>query len=308
MPVNRRLTFYAWADTNENHPFDRLNAATIVGALDSGDIVLDHGEDALTAVEVVAVGSDHEPTNLLLHALHGPGSRPSEWAPGQGTSEIRIGQGRYTAFTCHALIWKDKVAAIDMHTNGPALGRLAAYFWKQASERVVFRPLYNPEAAERLKDLDGIRGFDFSIHDPHKVNEARKRGLLESLLPKRKFPSIHVSAGMSKKQPHDAYIDDELADELFKIADIAEQFFDRITIRGLSKTQKTKTGKKRSVEINLLSERLMIESSVDNDSRNPNMPDQEGVFAALSEARKKLEKGDRLGKAVEARLSLDTEH
>jgi hypothetical protein len=73
--------------------------------------------------------------------------------------------------------------------------------------------------------------------------------------PTGEVPWIHVSAGMRRKQPHDAYIDDELADELFAIEDCAEQFFDHVTIRGLSKTEKTETAKKASAEINLLSER-----------------------------------------------------
>jgi hypothetical protein len=284
-----------------------LKAAAAVQGLDADEIVLDQGDDALTAVEIVAVGDGENPTHLLVHALHGPGTRPSEWGPGEGTRTIQIGEGRYTAFTSHVVIWKDKVAALDMHANSPGLGRLSSYFWTQVTERVAFRPLYHQDTAKNLKDLDGIRGVDFSIHEPHKIAEARKRGMLGSVLPARKFPSIHVSAGMSRKQPRDAYIDDELADELFGIADSAEQFFDRITIRGLSKTEKTKTGKKKSVEINLLSERLHVERSLDSDSDNPSLPNQERVFAALAAARKGFDQDGQLQAATEARLALDTE-
>jgi hypothetical protein len=303
--LNRRLAFYAWADTSERYPFERVKAGEAVNALSTDDVVLDQGDEALTAVEIIAVGDENEPTKLLLHALHGPGSRPSEWGPGEGTRTIQIGEGRYTAFTSHVTIWKDKVAALDMHANSPGLGRLSTYFWKQVTERVAFRPLYNQKTAERLKDLDGIRGVDFSIHEPHKIAEARKRGMLRSVLPTRKFPSIHVSAGMSRKQPHDAYIDDELADELFEIADSAEQFFDRVTIRGLSKTEKTGTGKKASVEINLLSERLQIERALDSDRENPVLPDQANTFAALDAARRTVAQNGQLQAAVEARLALD---
>jgi hypothetical protein len=304
--VNRRLAFYAWADTSEKHPFQRVSAAEAVGQLDPDDVVLDQGDEALTAVEIVAVGDENEPTKLLLHALHGPGSRPSEWGPGEGTRTIQIGEGRYTAFSSHVTIWKDKVAALDMHANSPGLGRLSTYFWKQATERVAFRPLYDQGTAERLKDLDGIRGVDFAIHEPHKIAEARKRGMLRSVLPQRKFPSIHVSAGMSRKQPHDAYIEDELAQELFEIADSAEEFFDRITIRGLSKTEKTKTGKKASVDINLLSERLQLERAIDSDSENPSLPDLAKAFAALMAARQHFDQTGELQAAVEARLALDS--
>jgi hypothetical protein len=305
--VKRRLAFYAWADTSEQHPFERVKAAEAVQGLGSDEIVLDQGDDALTAVEIVSPGDDNDATELLLHALHGPGARPSEWGPGEGTRTIQIGQGRYTAFTSHVTIWKDNVAALDMHANSPGLGRLSTYFWKQATERVAFRPLYHQDTAERLKDLDGIRGVDFSIHEPHKIVEARKRGMLGSVLPRRSFPSIQVSAGMSRKDSHDAYLDDELAEEFFAIADSAEEFFDRITIRGLSKTEKTKTGKKKAVDINLLSERLQDEGMLESDSDNPSLPDQSTAFAGLAAARRAFDQDGKLQAAVEARLSLDAE-
>jgi hypothetical protein len=303
--VNRRLTFYAWTDTSETDPFDRVKAAAGVAGLDADDVVLDQGEDTLTAVEIVSAGDGTETTQLLLHALHGPGSRPSEWGPGEGIHPIQIGEGSYTAFTSHVTIWDDKVAAIDMHANSPGLGRLSTYFWRQVTARVAFRPLFNQDMAERLKDLEGVRGVEFSIHEPHKIAEARKLGMLGSVLPRRNFPSIHVSAGMSRKDPHDAYVDDELAKELFEIADEAEQFFDRIRIRGRSKTEKTAAGRQKTIEINLLSERLQIERELDSDSENPSLPDQANVFAALDIARTTLAGDGRLQAAVEARLAYD---
>lgn len=307
MTVGRRLTFYAWADSNEKHPFDCLSVAKAVKALKKDDVVLDNGRDELTAVEVVSLGDEQKPTKVLLHALHGPGSRPSEYGPGEGTRTIQIGEGRYTAFTSHVMIWRDKVAALDAHANSPGLGRLAAYFWRQVGGRVVFRPLYSQGTAERLKDLDGIRGVDFAIHEPHKVVQAHTRGMLRAILPVRKFPSIHVSAGMSRRQPNDAYLDDDVAQELYALADSAEQFFDRLVIRGASKSQKTKTGKKKSIEINLLSERLHVEQSLTRDPQNPSLPEREAAFDALEAACKKLKRSGELQAAVEARLALDLE-
>ncbi len=305
MAVKRRLTFYAWADTSENHPFDRVKGASGVHALDPDEIVLDQGEDTLTAVEIRSPGDGTRPTQLLLHALHGPGSRPSQYGPGEGTQPIQIGEGRYTAFTSHVAIWDDKVAAIDMHANAPGLGRLSTYFWNQVQERVAFRPLFNQDMAERLKDLEGIRGVNFSIHEPHKIVQARKLGMLGSVLPKRNFPSIHVSAGMSRRDPHDAYVDDEIAAELFEIADAAEQFFDSMRIRGRSKTEKTAKGRPKTVEINLLSQRLHIERELDSDAENPSLPQQAEAFGALDAARTVLAGDGRLQAAVEARLGFD---
>jgi hypothetical protein len=170
-----------------------------------------------------------------------------------------------------------------MHTNSPGLGRLSGYIWKQAQERVI-RPLFNPHAAQRLKDLDGIRAVDFSIHEPHKIAQTRNRGMLGSLLPRTKVPSIAVSASVGQRRPHDAYLDDELAAEVFKIADSAENFFDRIIVPGLSKTEKTPTGKQRSVEISLLSERLQEERTLDSDGTVP-APELRGTtYAQIGES------------------------
>lgn len=307
MSVDRRLTFYAWADTNQRHPFDRLKGATTLRGLGNGQIVLDHGDDELTAVEIISVGTKTAPTRLLLHALHGPGSRPSEYGPGVGTRTIQIGKGRYTAFTGHVLIWGDKVAATDLHANSPGFGRLAVYFRRQAEERVVFRPLYNQATVDRLKDLEGIRGVDFAIHESHKVVQAQKRGMLGSLIPPRRFPSISVAVGMSRREPKDSYIEPEVEEELLGLADHAEQFFDRLVVRGLSKTQKTATDRKKSIKVNLLSERLHVERSLESDQVNPSLPDQDQVFGALASARTKLDKSGALEDAVEARLSLDDE-
>lgn len=306
MAFTRRLVFYAWANSNEDHPFQRIAGAEALVALPENEIVLDHGDDYLTAVEVVDVGNEHAPTKLLLHALHGPGSRPSAWGPGEGARSISIGDNQYTAFSSHVAIWGDSIAALDAHANAPGLGRLSRYFMRRAEERVVFRALFDQDAARRLEDLDGIRGVDFAIHDAHKIERARANGMLSELIPKKKFPSIQVSAGMSQKDAHDDYIDDAVAEEFFELADHAEEFFDRVKIRGLSKTLRTKTDKKQSITVNLLTERLAVTKGLDADIENPSMPERDGVFLALDTARNELEAdGDKLVQAAEARLAFD---
>lgn len=296
---------YAWASTKENDPFQRLAVAQTLENLSTSDLVDDRDAETLTAVEVIKAGSAQDPTQLLLHGLHGPGNRPSDWGPSDGARVINIGSDRFTAFTSHVCIWDDKIAAVDMHANSPGLGRLSTYIWRKAEGRVAFRPLYKQDAAARLNDLDGIRGVDFAIHDSHKMTEARKSGMIGSLLPKKKFPSISVSAGMSRKDPQDAYIDDELAAELFEVSDRAEQLFDRITIRGHSKTARTKTDKKKTVEVNLLSERLQVEKTLDSDTDNPSLPAQSQVLKALDSAKRSFAQSGELQDAAEARLGLD---
>lgn len=307
MAFNRRLVFYCWADSNPKKPFDRVGGTNILKELSPGELVLEHGDEYLTAVEIVAAGSDSSPSRLLLHALHGPESRPSQWGPGEGSRSIEIGENRYTAFTSHVSIWGDQIAAFDAHANAPGLGRLSAFYLRRADQRVAFHPLYEPDATDRLNDLESIRGVEFSIHDSVKVEKAKAHGMISELLPSRDFPSIQVSAGMGQASQHDDHIDDDIAGELFEIADVAEQFFDRIKIRGLSKTRKTKTGQSATVEINLLTERLQVEHSLKSDPENPSMPEQDDVFEAPRAARTSLEGGDKLARAAEGRLAFADE-
>ncbi len=110
---------------------------------------------------------------------------------------------------------------------------------------------------------------------------------------------------MSRKDPRDAYLDDEVAAELLEIADDAEHFFDSMRIRGRSKTEKTPAGSPKTVEINLLSQRLQVERELHSDPENPSLPDQAEAFAALDAARTVLAGDGRLQAAVEARLAFD---
>lgn len=302
--LQRKLTFSAWADASESASFDRIAAAEAMRDLDLDEQVLRHG-DALTAVEVIQVGTSEKPTRLQLLALHDAETAPSAWGPGQGATVIDLGQGRYSAFITHVSIWPSKIAAHDGHANAPGLGRLSTYLAQQAEERVVFRALYEQGLSEQLDDLEGIRGVAFGIYSPHKKQAAS--GMVESLLPRLapKVPAVRVSLGMSRRSPRDAYLPPELADEVFELADKAEQFFDALKIRGRSKTVKTPAGKPKTVEVNLLSQRLHVPVEVPRDAENLSVPDRKQVFRALSRAHRELQASGKLAAAVEARILLD---
>jgi hypothetical protein len=302
--LTRRLTFSAWADLSEKHPFNRLAAAEALSKLKPADLVFGH-TDALTAVELVQKGDASTPTYLQLLALHDAQSAPSSWGPGQGASLINLGTGQYSAFITHVAIWDNKIVAHDAHANAPGLGRLAAYLMDKAEGRVAFRALYEQGLANQLSDLEGLRGLDFAIHNPHKLQNAT--GMLGSLIPQvsSKVPSIQVSVGMGRRGPRDAYLPDDIAKDVHEIADKAEQLFDTLKIKGKSKTEKTPAGKPKTVELNLLSHRLHVVRELPRDKDNPGIPDQAAVFGALSSAHDELRTTEALEKAVEARLLLD---
>jgi hypothetical protein len=306
-PVKRNLTFVAWADALQKQPFDLGAASAALATVKAGEEVLKHGEE-LTAVDHVKPAKrDTDATEIQLLALHDADNAPSEWGPGEGARRISIGDGRYTAFFTHVLIWPDNVAAFDAHANAPGLGRLAEYIKERTGQRIQFRALYEQGLKEQLEDIDGLRSFEYGIHDPHKKAELGASGMVGNLLPKmwQKVPSMRVKMGMGRRGRRDAYLPPDLADDVLKITDSAEQFFDALIFRGPSKTLKQPNGRPKPIEVNLLSKRLRVEANVERDAGGGNLPDRQAVFAELRKARKALDKAGKIDAAQEARIVLD---
>lgn len=304
--VKRKLTFVAWADANEKRPFDLDAAASKLAELSPSQIVLAHDQELLTAVDHVRPGTDTRATELQLLALHDAENAPSEWGPGAGARRITIGKGRYTAFFTHVLIWPDKVAAFDGHANAPGLGRLADYIRLRTGQRVLFRALYEQGIKERLEDIAHFRSFEYGIHDPKKKTALAGDSGLVGGLPKvwQKVPSVNVKVGMSRRSRRDAYLPDEVAEEVVAMSEVAEQFFDRMVIKGPSKTRTKPNGRPEQVRIDLLSERLRREREIER-SADGNLPDHAATFRALRELRKELDAEGRINAAQEARIFLD---
>lgn len=306
--VKRKLTFVAWADALQKQPFDLSEASTGLSKISADEQVLEHGQGQLTAVDHIKPPANAtDATEIQLLALHDAENAPSEWGPGQGARRIVIGDGRYTAFFTHVLIWPDNVAAFDSHANAPGLGRLAEYIKDRTGERIMFRALYEQGLKEQLEDIDGLRSFEYGIYDPHKRAQTGASGMIGSLLPKmaQKVPSIRVKMGMGRRGRRDAYLPAELADDVLAITDSAEQFFDAMIFRGPSKTKKTPKGRPQQVEVNLLSKRLRVDAEIARDADGGNLPDRAAVFAELRKARRALDKAGKIDAAQEARIVLD---
>lgn len=303
--VKRNLTFVTWASTNEKKPFDLDAAAKALSKLASKDIVLQHGQDLLTAVDHVRVGTATRATEIQLLALHDAANAPSEWGPGAGARPVTIGKGRYTAFFTHVLLWPDKIAAFDGHANAPGLGRLADYIRLRTGQRVIFRALYEQGLKEQLEDISAFRTFEYGIHDPHKKDALAGSGMLTGLPPLwQKVPSVNVKMGMSRRGRRDAYLPDDVADEVIALSDAAEQFFDRLVISGPSKTRKKPNGRPQLVRVDLLNQRLRRERDVSK-AADGNLPDRTAVFKAMRDLRKELDQDGKLKDAQEARAFLD---
>jgi hypothetical protein len=232
--VSRRITFSAWADANPKAPFDVDAALSEVKPLEGEAVILEQSE-ALTAAVVLQSQSGMDPALIQLLALRDFENRPINWGPGSLPEPITIGEDEYTADITHVAIWPDKITAHDVYSNAPGLTRLSAYFRDKAQQRVIFRPLYDPDLADLLKDIEGFRRVEYGIHTPSKVQQAKSSNFLGDLFPAafgKKVPSIRVSLGMSRKSPRDAYIDDSVSDAVLTTIEHAEQFLRHAAHRG----------------------------------------------------------------------------
>jgi len=258
---------------------------------------------------VVDKGGDGKPTRLVLLALHSYDDRPLSYEPGQLATAITIGKDQYTGWATHVSIWRDKIAAFDMYTAGPGLSRLSAYLRDQADAKVRFLPLYEQDLAQHLKDLDGLRSVDFSVHTPSRLARVGTgHGMFSDLVDNvrdRKVPSLRVSIGMGKKGPRDAALHPDVTDDVLELAEKAEEFFDALVISGKSKTEKTPSGKPKTVRFNLLSQRLHVEHELPRATEGGNVPDRAKCFAAINAAREQLDGTGALKDAVDARMRHD---
>lgn len=302
--IRRKLTFSAWQSALTKRDFDRVAAAAEIKALPQDEAILEH-DGAMTSVVVIAEGSDTKPTVFQVLALHDEANRPNAWEFGKPATTITLPSGTYTAFITHVVLWPSFVAGHDMWANAPGLGRLAIFVARRTDERVLFRPLYDPSLAERLDDLRGWRGVDIAIHDPEKRQAAKRLGILGGLLD-TKVPTFHISMGMGRKGPRDAYLDPAVADQILSEISNAEELFDGLIIRGHSKTEKTKAGNPKLVEINLLTERLHEVVDLPADVTATNLPDATETIRELNRARRRMDNDGRLAKALEARIGVDT--
>ncbi|MCW3064745.1 MAG: hypothetical protein JWN32_1917 [Solirubrobacterales bacterium] len=295
--------FSGWQDGSERAAFDRLEAARRLQALDPDELVLVHG-DQITAVDVDDVGTATRPTSLQLLALRDYDNRPVDWGPGAGAGPINMLRERYPADITHVALWGDNVVAQDVYPNAPGLSRLSIYLRERTDQRVRFTALYDPTVLDQLDDLEGVRAVTYGIHSHEKVETARQAGLLEAYAPPRfnpsTTPSLTVTLGISRNGPRDQFLDPDVSDEILGMAERAEQLFDALRVRGRSRTLKTPSGKPKTVELNLLSQRVQVQAELPRAPEGGNLAARPQVYGALRDAKRDL--ADVLQGAVDAAL------
>ncbi|MFI2311528.1 hypothetical protein [Streptomyces sp. CB00072] len=294
--LKRRLIFHRWGSVVGKPDFAPRAVASDLGAAIAadGDFAIFDDGDAVTAVEVVSVGTGSEPTNLRLFALRGANDRPFKWDSAGSVSPISLRDHEYPADVSHVSLWPDGVCAHDYAKNVPRLSRLSLFLRRKMNAHAKFDALYREDMHEKLMAMEGhMRSVEVAMTRRHPEVAGRVFG---TLIPEnfgRRAPSIRFTLGMGKYGPRDRYLDGETEEQVFALAEQADDFVTNMIIRGRNPvTDRVET-------INLLHERLQVEQRFSHSSTVPSMPKPEEVFSALDQTYHAFQRDGKIASAVQ---------
>lgn len=293
--LKRRLIFHRWGSVSGKPDFKPQEVASALAAAvatDSGFAIYDDGE-TVTAVEVATVGVGTEPTNLRLFALRGANNRPFKWSAGS-VSPISLGSHEYPGDVSHVSIWPDGICAHDYARDAPRLSRLSLFLRRKVSSHVKFDALYREDMLDKLKAMEGqMRSVEVAMTRRHPDTSGQVFG---NLIPEsfgRRAPSIRFTLGMGRYGPRDSYLDGQTEEEVFALAEQADDYVTNMIIRGRNRS----TGHVET--INLLQERLQVEGEFASNATVPSMPNESEVFSALDQAYKTFHRDGKIASAVQ---------
>jgi hypothetical protein len=300
--LKRKIVFYRWLPSDPQRSFDLHR---VIGDL-AGYIAADpayaitQSNEVATAVEVVDVGDENSPTNIILYALRSPENRPLQWEPGQPISAIRLEHGQYPADVTHLSIFPNGYAAQDVHGYAPRPGRFSFFLRKKMREKISFEPLFTPDMIERMRHLKGrLRGAHIAFTQAEYTGEPGGGGSLSVLWPqalRRAVPVVRVDLSMGKFGPRDRYLDEVVDDAVFELAENANDQIDKLIVRGSN----PQTGVVE--EVNLLKNRLQMEIEFPPSRDIPSLPARSEVFFAIDQAYKDFYRNGVLDRAGHAQI------
>jgi hypothetical protein len=293
--LQRRLIFHRWGSVGGKPDFDpRVSTALSAAVAADGDFAIFDDGDSVTAVEVASVGVGSEPTNLRLFALRGANNRPFKWDATGSVSPISLAAHEYPADVSHVSLWPDGVCAQDYAKDVPRISRLSLFLRRKMNAHVKFDALYREDMAEKLKAMQGqLRSVEVAMTRRHAETNGQVFGTLVPESFGRKAPSIRFTLGMGRYGPRDRYLDGETEEQVFALAEQADDFVTNMIIRGRNNA----TG--RVETINLLHERLQVEQRFSHSTTVPSMPNADDVFQALDQAYKDFQQNGKIASAVQ---------
>lgn len=298
--VMRKIVFYRWMHVNGRAPFVPHEAAgRVAQAIDADPYasVLE-GNDTTTAVEVGQAGDSLTPARFRVMALRNPGNRPVQWELGNGLKSLQLLDDQYPADVTNVAIWPNGIAAQDLTRDSPRMGRLSHFLRHRANAFVSFEPLYRPDMYERLMRMRGkLRSVHLAMTKPEYLD--RDRGVFGTLVPEiwgPKAPSINVQIGVGRYGSRDRFLDHDTEETVFRIAEQANDFVDRLIVRGIDPaTNKVET-------VSLLNERLQKEVDIPTSPDTPEIPDALEAFKEIDRAFRNFEVEGSLRSAIQAQL------
>lgn len=298
--VARKIVFYRWSSLNARPPFVPHVVAEELEKRIAKDeyAAMWEGNEITTAVHAIDAGNEFKPTQFRMLSLRSPDNRPLQWELGGDLAPLPLLDEQYPADVTYVSVWPDGIAAQDVYTNGPRIGRLAHFLRNKANSWVDFDPLYMPDVYDRLEDIRGqLRGISLAMTRPEYAG--RERGVLGTFLPAiygPKAPSIKVEVGMGRYSSRDQYLDHTADEAVFLIAESAHELVDRLVVRGRSRrTKKVET-------LNLMTERLETSEELPASKTSPAFPDPGETFAAMRRAYQEFQGKGVLERAVQAQL------
>lgn len=298
--VTRKIVFYRWVSNTGRAPFvphESTQKLVDMFQLDDNKALLE-GDDTATAVEVVSVGSDSNPSRIRLLALRNPGNRPAQWELGNGISSLQLLDDQYPADITNVTLWPNGIAAQDLARDSPRLGRLSFFLRHRVAGSVSFDPLYRADMYDRMMRLRGqLRSVHLAMTKPEYLD--RDRGVFGTLVPEiwgPAVPSINIQLGVGRYVPKDRYLDEATQETVFNIAENASEFVDRLIVRGRDReTNKVE-------RISLLNERLQKEVTLAGDSVAPEVPDAGSTFSEMDKAYQEFDVQGGFDAAIQAQL------
>jgi hypothetical protein len=216
----------------------------------------------------------------------------------RATTPVEIAEGEAITDWTHVVIWADGYAAHDPHRDAPTFARLSAYFRAKTSERVNFVSLFDRNLIDQLRQLDDLRAVELRIARPDAMQDAqdRKLGMFEGIFNMaRESESATLATTISVGRSRRRHLNPGLKDEVIALAEIASEFLDHLVVRGVHRG--------RSVQIDLLNQRIEEYRTVPRAARNVRQPNADRMYDAIVAARKELDEEDALEAATRGRLS-----
>ncbi|WP_394363139.1 DUF6731 family protein [Amycolatopsis sp. SB7-3] len=298
--LKRKLVFYRWTSLDNDRQFNPYaTMTTLASEIDRQEEfeVLDSGEYK-TAVLPVFYSDRSRPVRLQMLSLRGGTTLPVKWRSDSSLESINLLDGEYSADVTHIVIWPDGVAAQEYHGNAPRMGRLSYFLRKKLDQKILIDGLYNPNMFARLDEIRGqVRQVHLALTRPETWAQDSRPGAFSTLLPAFagvKTPSLKVAFGMGRYGPRDRFLDPDIEETVFEIAERAQEQVDSMVIGGLSR----RTGK--TERIDLLNERLHEAVELPAEREVPSIPRSDDAFSAIENARRSLDEKGLIADAIRA--------